>query len=216
MVQDYDIDRMVEYGIETVDPTKMIVNPSYKKLSNELAKLREKQRRIKAKFYKILDENLDTDIDKIKKCVAQQSELKEAIDAFQQEIDDKVAKRKELDYYIKLEDMPEDKRYNKLKTESKLFINAIKMIAYRAETTIVNLLNPFYRNNEKDGRMLAKQIIVSDADLIPDYSNKKLTVRIHSLSTRRANKAVNKLCKILNNSETVFPNTNLVLHYELV
>ena len=216
MVQDYDIDRMVEYGIETVDPTKNIVNPSHKKLSNELAKLREKQRRIKAKFYKILDENLDTDIDKIKKCFAGQSELKEEIDSFQQEIDEKVEERKGLDYYIKIEDMPEDKRYNKLKTESKLFINAIKMIAYRAETTIVNLLNPFYRNNEKDGRMLAKQIIDSDADLIPDYPNKKLTVRIHSLSTPRANKAVNELCAILNDTETVFPNTDLVFHYESV
>ena len=28
--------------------------------------------------------------------------------------------------------MPEQKRYNKLKTESKLLMNVIKMIAYRA------------------------------------------------------------------------------------
>jgi hypothetical protein len=54
--------------------------------------------------------------------------------------------------------MPDQKRYNKLKHESKMIMNIIKMIAYRAETGVANLLATFMSttktNNEK--RMLVK------------------------------------------------------------
>lgn len=69
----------------------------------------------------------------------------------------------------------------------------------------LKVVNPLYRktmchlkkaNNEI--RMLVKEIILSDADLLPDYEQKTLKVRIHSLSTPRANKAVSKLCPLLN------------------
>ncbi len=216
MVQDYEFDKVMEYGTEPVDPSRTVVNPPYTKLTNELAKLREKQNRLKAKFYKILDENLNNNIDTMKKQVHEQADLQEEIQAYQQQIDKKSKDRKKIDHHIKIKDMSDDERYNKLKTESNLFINTIKMIAYRAETAVVNLLAPYYVNNDKDGRMLAKQIIGSDADLIPNYLNKTLTVRIHSLSSPRANRAVNKLCRLLNDTETLFPNTNLILRYETV
>ncbi len=216
MVQDYGLDRMIEYGTEPVEPDRMVVNPSYAKLANELARLREKQNRLKAKFYKILDENLDNDLDTMKKRVHEQAELQETIQGYQHQIEETLEKRQQIQQHVKVEDMPAETRYNKLKTESKLFINTIKMIAYRAETAVVNLLTPYYTNNEKDGRMLAKQIIESDADLIPDYQNKILTVRLHSLSSPRANRAAKELCQLLNDAEMRFPNTNLTLRYETV
>ncbi len=216
MVQDYDLDRMAEYGVDMEDANKKVVNPSYRKLTHEIKKLKEKQNRIEARFYKIVDENLDNDLEKLKSCVEKQSDLRDKIQAYQRDIDEKTKARKQVDYYITIADMPMGKRYNKLKTESKLFMNTIKMIAYRAETAIVNLICPYYGNGEKEGRMLVKEIIQSDADLMPDYQNNLLTVRLHSLSTPRANRAVEKLCKILNETETIFPNSNLRLVYKTV
>jgi hypothetical protein len=216
MVQDYDLDRMAEYGVDMEDANKKVVNPSYRKLTHEIKKLKEKQNRIEAKFYRIVDENLDNDLEKLKSSVEKQSDLRDKIQAYQREIDEKINARKQVDYYITIADMPEGKRYNKLKTESKLFMNTIKMIAYRAETAIVNLICPYYGKAEKEGRMLVKEIIQSDADLMPDYQNNLLTVRLHSLSTPRANRAVEKLCKLLNETETIFPNSNLKLVYKTV
>lgn len=216
MVQDYDLDRMVEYGIEKEDADKKVVNPYYNQLNQQLKKLREKQGRLQAKFYKIIDENLNVDIEILKECLTEQSELYEKIQLYQLEIDQKLMERKQIDYYIAIKDMPADTRYNRLKTESKLFMNVIKMIAYRAETAVVNLLMPYYKSSHKQGRMLVKEIIQSDADLIPNYDNNTLTVRLHTLSTPRANRAVLKLCEILNDTETVYPNTNLKLVYKMV
>lgn len=65
--------------------------------------------------------------------------------------------------------MAEEKRYNKLKTESKKLKNTLLMMAYRTETAMYNLMNECYKNNSNDGRMLLKEIVTTDADFIPDY-----------------------------------------------
>ena len=112
--------------------------------------------------------------------------------------------------------MPEEKRYNKLKQEGKKLKNAILMLAYRSESALYGIMSEFYKDTEKEGRMILKEIFSSDADIIPDYENNKLTIRLHSLSTPRANNAVKELCQFLNQTETCFPYTNLVLNYESV
>jgi len=216
MLQDYELDKMIEYGVEAIAETKKVVNPSYKQLNNDIKKLREKQNRLKAKFYQIIEKNLHSDPDKMKNDLQNHSELKQEIKVYQIDIDQKLKQRSQTSYYIQLKDMSAEKRYNKLKTESKLFMNTIKMIAYRAETVVANLLAPFYKRAEDEIRMLVKEIIKSDTDLIPDYQNNILTVRLHSLSTPKANNTALELCKILNDTETIYPNTDLKLVYKIV
>ena len=62
--------------------------------------------------------------------------------------------------------------------------------------------------------MLVKQIIQNNADLLPDYENKALTVVIHTLSAPGFNNAAAKLAKLLNQTETIFPGTYLKLKYQ--
>ena len=116
--------------------------------------------------------------------------------------------------HIQIKDMETGSQYNKLKTESRLFMNVLRMIAYRAETSIVNLLDECYSKTEDEGRMVVKDIIKTDADLKPDYESKTLAVSLHSLSTPRANRVVERLCQFLNETETVFPGTDLRLIYQ--
>jgi len=63
---------------------------------------------------------------------------------------------------------------------------------------------------------LLQEVFNSDTDMIPDYQNQTLTIRLHSLSTPRTNQAVKKLCEFLNQTETVYPYTNLHLKHETV
>lgn len=62
--------------------------------------------------------------------------------------------------------------------------------------------------------MLVKEIIQSDANLISDYEMKTLTVRLHSLSTPSSNRAVQELCILLNETETVLPGSELLMVFE--
>jgi len=93
-------------------------------------------------------------------------------------------------------------------------MNIIKMICYRAETMFANILQQYLPRGVDEKRMLAKQIINTAADLLPDYENKKLIIILHSLSARRFNAAVEKILPLLNDTQTVFPGTDLVLVFK--
>jgi hypothetical protein len=41
--------------------------------------------------------------------------------------------------------MPQEKRYNKIKTESKMLMNVIKMICNRAKSSVASLLAPIWQ-----------------------------------------------------------------------
>jgi hypothetical protein len=114
---------------------------------------------------------------------------------------------------IKLKDMPDKTRYNQLKTESKMLMNIIKMICYRAETSVANILAE-YTNDNQQKRMLVKQIIETNADITSDMDNKTLTITLHSLSAPRYNEAAKKLAAFLNQTETIFPDTELRLIFK--
>ena len=110
--------------------------------------------------------------------------------------------------------MPDQIRYNKLKHESKMLMNIIKMICYRAETSTANELGQYIKDARQEKRMLVKQIIAANADMMPDHENKTLTIVLHSLSTPRYNEAAEKLAQLLNQTETVFPATDWKLIFK--
>jgi hypothetical protein len=214
MLENYNFDRMLQYGTEELSPNIEVVNPPYSKLTGKIKKVREKTGRLEAQLHQHLEKNIDTPLEKMPDAMAAQKKIIEKIKPLKLELDILLAERKNTPARIKLADMPEVKRYNKLKTESKLFINIIKMIAYRAETALFNLMKPFFKNAYKEGRMLIKSILASDADLAPDYLNNTLTVTLHTQSSPRNNLAASELCKIVNQTEEVYPGTNLKLIFK--
>ncbi|MGA1839377.1 MAG: putative transposase [bacterium] len=89
------------------------------------------------------------------------------------------------------------------------------MIAYRAETAIVNILRDYILKKD-EARALVRQIFLTDADIEPDEEKGILKVKIHNMANFRNNRYVQKLCEVLNESETIFPGTCLRLVYDLV
>ena len=216
MVLDYDIDKLAQYGVEEVNPEGVVVNPFYRNLAYRVKKKREKLARVKAKLYAKIEEKLVADIDSVKHELEQQSKLQDAIAENETDIKKLCTELEGIPKKVLIKDMPPDCRYNKLKTESKLFMNTIRMIAYRSECAVANALVPHYARSEEEIRMLVKEIIKNDADLIPNSTNKTLTVQLHSLSTPRANNAAQKLCTMLNETETTFPGTDLRMVFKTV
>lgn len=214
MIADYDFDKMIEYGIEDIDPEKTIVNPEYRKINSELKKLVEKKRRIEVKFYPIVDKLLDETIDQVPKISNKLQEYQLEIAKYDAEIEELKSKRKETPPKIQLKEIPEDKRTNKLKTESKMLMNILKMICYRAETAVCSLIAPYFKKYDDEKRMFVKQLIKNNADIIPEMANKRIIINLHSLSTPRYNEAIKKLCEALNETETQFPATNLTLFFK--
>lgn len=214
MIENFDFDRMVEYGTEPVDQARTIPNPEYKKLTYLLKKTREKKARLEARVYKKLEESDVTNHEQLMVSIVKSSSLMDEISVHKATINELLTKRAKVPARISIAEMPEDQRYNKLKQEGKKLKNAVLMLAYRAESALLGIISEFYKDTNKDGRMILKEIFTKDADMIPDYENHKLIIRLHSLSTPRANQAVKELCALLNQTETFFPYTNLLLIYE--
>jgi len=80
---------------------------------------------------------------------------------------------------------------------------------------VANVLGDYLVNAKDEKRMLVKQIIQNNADLIPNYEDKTLTVVLHSLSAPRFNLAAAKLAEVLNQTQTIFPGSDLRLIFKI-
>ena len=91
----------------------------------------------------------------------------------------------------------------------------IKLVAYRAETAMVNIARQSMRH-EEEARSLLRSIYTTEADIVPDYEQSKLIVCLHQPANRCSAVTIKNLCVELNATATKFPGTDLRLVYEMV
>ena len=123
--------------------------------------------------------------------------------------------RRKAPKHITLGELPEDQRFTRHRTQGKVLLDTIKMIAYRAEVAMANILAEKLSRAD-DAHSLLRAIYTAEADLIPNYGTKTLTVRLHHLATWSSSDALRHLCNTLNETEVKFPDSDLTMVYELV
>ena len=214
MMQHYGIDRLIDYGVEKIIETVQVVNPRYREIQSKLRSKNSKLSRRRAEYGALI---LGSEIEekKVKDYVQKKSELKETIESLQKEIEEFKTQRKDIDKHICFSQLPEGEQFKTLKKSGKQFIDTIKMIAYRAETVMANILRE-YIGKKDEARALIRQIFMTDADIEPDENQHILKIKLHNMTNPRNNQYVQKLCAILNESEVIFPGTNLRLVYSMV
>jgi len=203
------------YLKEKISDTTQLVNPQYRALESKLKQLVSKVNVRKARFPTMLIGELPEKENNKKKYLEKKAELSNEIQAQEFEIQQTKAVKKEVPRKIKYAQLPENEKFSNAINDRKQFPDTIKMIAYRGETAMVNLIRPTMAHAD-EARALLQQIYKTDANIYPDHVNKKLIVEIHSLSYRKDDKILLQLCQQLNATETEFPGTDLVLHYKMV
>lgn len=214
MIQEYAFDNLTQYTVNQLDEDIMVVNREYSNLTYRLKKVREKTARRKARLFTLKEQNIKEKIEKTKTLMARQLRLNEELGLLAIEEQQLLSQRKLLPYKIKISQMPQEYRYNKLNTESKHLMNIIKMIAYRSETALANLIAPNYAKSDDEIRALIKSLIFKRADIHPDYGSSELVVTLYSMASQRENLAINRICQTLNDAEVIFPGSNLTLIYK--
>ena len=142
-------------------------------------------------------------------------QLREEIQALDSVIDNLKQLRKSTLHHLEVKSLPEEDRFTRLRTERKHFIDTLKMIAYRAESSMASLLREHLARGGDDARALLRQTFQTDADLTPDLAAHTLTVRLHHLTHAAHDQAIEKLLADLNATQTVFPGTQLTLVFKL-
>jgi hypothetical protein len=213
-MEHYGIDRLIDYQLENIDETVKVVNPRYRELDSQIRSRRAKLSRKKAEYGALLYKG-EIEEKRIKQYVQKKSELQEGIETLERKIETLKHKRKETNRHISFSELPETEQFKGLKKSGKQFSDVIKMIAYRAETAMANILREeMFKKDE--ARALVRQIFMTDADIEPDEKQGILKIRIHNMTNPRNNRYVQKLCEVINETETVFPGTNLRMVYNLV
>lgn len=214
MMQEFGIDTLVSYMKEKVNDTTLLINPEYRKLENLRKKETSKLNIIKAKFA-TLTLNFDSIDDKnIEKYLSKKEELKKEIEQVQVDIEKIKKQRKSVSRQIEYQELPENEKFDNVINQRKHFLDTIKLIAYRAETALSNIAKE-YMAHKDESRLLLKQIYQSDANLIVDEKKQLLIVEIHTLAHWKDDIVLEKLCHIMNQTETKFPDSNLTLFYKL-
>jgi hypothetical protein len=214
MMQHYGIDRLIDYKTEEINEPVKIVNPLYREVERQIRSKNAILSRRKAEYGGLILEQEIEEVN-IQEYVHRKSELKDKIDALNKDIETLKADRKQIDKHISFSHLPEEQKFKVLKKSGKQFIDTIKMIAYRAETALVNILRG-YIGKRDEARSLVRQVFMTDADIVPDEEQGILNVKVHNMTNPRNNQYLQRLCKVLNESETIFPGTNLRLVYDVV
>ena len=213
MREHFGLDSLVECGTAPIPESVLTVNPAWRKLDAAIRKDAAQLQRSSAYFGSLslpgaLEPAQVTHYETAK------ATLQEKIENLNKKLKDLRAQRKQTAHHIPVKDLPEGSRFEQLRPERKQFIDTIKMIGYRAETSMVGVLRDKLARAD-DARALVRQIYQSAVDLLPDLQTKTLTVRLHHLAQNIHDEALRHLCAELTATETIFPGTDLRLIYQL-
>jgi hypothetical protein len=213
MREHYGLDALVEYGTEEIPATVTVLNPAWRELDRQVRKHHSELKRYQQQQQKVsLEQPLSESA--IQLYEQHQGHWQGRIEQLKPALDQLQKKRKQTPRQIPVKDLPEQDRFTRLRMERKRFLDTIKMIAYRAETSMASTAREKLARSD-DARALLRQIYNTEVDLIADLNAKTLTVCLHHLTQAAHDAAVRYLCEELTATETTFPGTDLRLVYKL-
>jgi hypothetical protein len=208
----YGLDKLIEYGTEPLPDTTRVVNPAWRQKDQAVRRERAVLQRQQAEFG-ALALPVDASPQAITRFEQEKGQLLERLRQREQQLTTLKIERKAAPKHVTLKELPEVQRFAQLRTTKKHFVDTIKLIAYRAETSLVQVAREKLQR-EDDARALVRQVFSNAVDLQPNPKDKTLTVRLHRLNTQGHDSVLAHLCQELTATETCYPGTELRLIFE--
>ena len=206
MREEYAIDHLVTNDVELADADRLVPNPEKKEKRKLIKMLKQKREKLKTEYGdKVLQE------DETRRPT--NSGYKKRILKLEEEIEQSKIELKLIPDRIAVKHLLAEHEIVRLETERKMFTDAIKMICYRAETCLFNLIASSFSRNGDEGRAFLKSVFQQPADIIPDKERKIMNVKFHTMSTSRANRALKQLCNVMNQESYVYPGAGMTLAF---
>jgi transposase len=214
MSQQYAIDLLSEYETEIIPGTyRPVVNPCWRELQRQSRSLKAKLTNRQARFA-ALTLHPETQEPEMGKWEQRKAELREEIEALENDWEELKKQLKEIPSHLEWDELPAEEKFEQLAPSRKRLMDTVKMIAYRAETAMGDIVREKLARTD-DARSLLRDLFRSEADLLPDMQEDVLTVRVHPMANPRSNRAILHLINHLNAAEFTYPGTNLKLVYQL-
>lgn len=208
--EEYLIDALVDYEVEPDDPARSVPNPARKALDKELRLARASFTKLQERFGAMAIDYVDgrtpqADFQKTEKKLRRDMEKTTA------RIQKLEARRGSLPTHLPLAEAKKGQEVVKLSTERKHLTNILKMVAFQIESDLVEMIRPHYKRVEDEGRTLVQTIMQNAADIEP--AEGELRITLAPLSSPHRSRVVESLCATLNQTNTMFPGTQLQMRY---
>jgi hypothetical protein len=215
MMEHFAIDLLQEYGTEKFPDTEQVVNPAWRILERKRNSIQNKLRYRQARFGEMsMYPQTNDNAEKYAEWVNKKANLFEEVEQHEVELSKIKSKIKQTPKHITWDNLKDQDKFLHLLPERKRLMDTVKMIAYRAETSMAGI----FKSETIDmpaARRLLQDLYLTEADILPNVNDKSLTIRVHNASRPAANKALNQLFNELNSTALCYPGTNMKMKYVL-
>ena len=215
MVESFGIDSITSYFKNRIPDISPVVNPQYRELDRLHKKTMTLLNDRKLKYAAISLQNKEMSKKEIEKYAKKKSELQLEIEDLEKQRETIIKQKNGIDKKILFKDLDENQKFTSSINERKCFLDTIKVIAYRAETALCNIIKK-QMTSPQQARSLIRKLYTSDADIEINNTNSELIVKLHRTNHWADDKILEYLCTQLNETETIFPTTNLTCLFKLV
>ena len=214
MRHEFALDHLPTTAVEPADPERSVPNPAVKEKKRELSKAKARLTKAEQRYGKNAYDNPEQKRRTVRGFKISHAELGQEIRRLRQSCERLESDIKALPARVPVREVMDGEPVIRLERERKTITDTLKMVAYRAETQLANLVGPLLPYRDDEARKFMRQVFELPADLLPDYAEQKLVVRLHSMANPRSNRALRALCDVLNDFNVCYPKTNLRLVLE--
>jgi hypothetical protein len=214
MRHEFALDHLPTTAVEPADPERSVPNPAVKEKKRELGSVNAKLTKAEQAYGRKAHDNQEQKRRTVRGFKISQVELGREIKRLRAARERLAAELKALPARVPVREVMHGEPVVRLERERKIITDTLKMVAYRAETQLANLVGPLLPYRDDEARKFMRQVFELPADILPDYQRGKLVVRLHSMTTPRDNRALAALCGVLNDLKVCYPHTNLRLFFE--
>ena len=204
MREQFNLDSLPTHDLAPLDPDAQVVNPVRRALEKTIRRVRSRLATARNRLAEALQEHhQDT-----------ATRLEADAKALAAELDQLKQQRADSPSHVRAGDLPEQDKLDALPVGGRLFLDVVRMIAYRAETRMmVPVITT--QGNKPNARRLLRALLTSDANIIPQPAKRILRIQLLGLGSDACDRMLAPLVEELNATRTIYPGTDLRLVYEL-
>jgi len=211
MREEYALDHLVTNDVEPADVERLVPNPEKREIRKLIKRLKGELDKLKKEYGDKAFQNDEMRRPTMRGFNIANPGYKKKIVEVEKEIERAESDLKQLPDRIAIKQLLAKHEIIRLETERKMLTDGIKMICYRAETCLFNLIASFFSRNNEEGRAFLKSVFQQPADIVPDKDRGIINVKFHTMSTPRSNRALKQLCDVMNQESYVYPGTKMTL-----
>ncbi len=207
----FALDALDSYQVHDDDPERSVPNPARARLRRQLLRARQQLTEAEAAYGKAAQGNPEARRPTMRGFKIANADLGQQLQTAREKVRVLDAKMQDTPSRLPLKEVAPGTQL--LDAESKLVTHGVRMSAYNGESALARLLAPYYRRAQDEGRALLREAFRTSGSL--EVVGDHLEVCLNPLSAPRRTRALAALCDQLNQTETRYPGTGLVLRYSV-